>query len=186
MKILPDWTKAPDWAIAHALYTGGTSIVEVWVGECQYQTIIQGHPYSYGGDGGDSHHNPCRYQFHYETPRPEPWNGEGLPPVGCKLERLLDDEGRWGECECVAHKDGYAVIWVSHAHIWASKGSGMLRAIRTPEQIAAEQRDREIADLYFTINWNEGRDTWPIISSERKADYAKAIDAGYRKQATND
>lgn len=54
--------------------------------------------------------------------------------------------------------------------------------VRTPEQALSEERDKAIEELYFTINWNEGRDTWPIISSGRKADYAKAIDAGYRKQ----
>ena len=60
--------------------------------------------------------------------------------------------------------------------------AGSFRPIRTPGQIAEKERDQAIEDLYFTINWDEGRETWPIISSGRKADYAKAIDAGYRKQ----
>lgn len=115
------------------------------------------------------------------------WFGVGLPPVGTVCE-LRARGGGWGKAEIKYH--GRAVcVW-----LWSRDDGNIeqvehalcpdymeFRPVRTPEQIAAEERDREIADLYFTINWNEGRETWPIISNGRKADYAKAIDAGYRK-----
>ena len=124
-------------------------------------------------------------------PKTEPWSGEGLPPVGtvCQYNDLLpttfiDQELKWSDVRIVSHDIQYGdtyVVFSSLSGYSANRRPECFRPIRTPEQIAAEVRDREIADLYFTINWNEGRETWPIISNGRKADYAKAIDAGYRK-----
>lgn len=110
------------------------------------------------------------------------WNGEGLPPVGAVCENQFPPSG-WKKVKIIAHDEVKAVFRLDDGYQESYFGGsvGDFRLIRTPEQIAAEERDREIADLYFTINWNEGRETWPIISSGRKADYAKAIDAGYRK-----
>lgn len=114
-------------------------------------------------------------------PRPtiQEWTGEGLPPVGTVCEFRVK-EGDWRQCEVIAHKSEVAICWI-HCNKILSTGGASVRPIRTPEQIAEEVRDKAIADLYFTINWNEGRETWPIISSGRKADYAKAIDAGWQQ-----
>jgi hypothetical protein len=114
------------------------------------------------------------------------WTGEGLPPVGTVCEWRDDDSGSWVKVELRYLSEHTALLRFDLPCGGDSEGAYsptdcQFRPIRTPEQIAAEVRDREIADLYFTINWNEGRETWPIISGSRKADYAKAIDAGYRK-----
>ena len=113
------------------------------------------------------------------------WTGEGLPPVGTVCEVLNNElhSPKWELCT-ILFTGKYKVVYDSEScserasHIETAH----FRPLRTPEQIAAEERDKAIEDLYFTINWNEGRETWAFISSERKADYAKAIDAGYRKQ----
>jgi hypothetical protein len=112
------------------------------------------------------------------------WTGEIVPPVGiiCEYRRVHE----WQRVEVFAvkpnHNGSETALFTYENGTWCGCAEPFFfRPIRTPEQIAAEVRDREIADLYFTINWNEGRETWPIISSGRKADYAKAIDAGYRK-----
>lgn len=67
-----DWSKAPEWAIGHALYAFGGAIAEVWVGELKYQRLDQSKSFPYGGGSGESRHNPCRYQFSYEQLRPSP------------------------------------------------------------------------------------------------------------------
>lgn len=121
------------------------------------------------------------------TRKIEAWNGDGLPPSGILCE-LRTRPGSWGLAE-IKYISPSICVWLWRGELISPEQVDLarepwlieFRPIRTPEQIAAEERDREIADLYFTINWNEGRETWPIISSGRKADYAKAIDAGYRK-----
>lgn len=125
--------------------------------------------------------NPLGFDMSREdvVARPvEPWAGEGLPPVGTVCEYYADD-GVWRSCEIVAHKDGQAVVWVSNAHIWASSGAS-LRPIRTPEQIAAEERERAIDDLCASIVSHYEA---PKMS-EHYLGLARALhDAGYRKQA---
>lgn len=79
-----------------------------------------------------------------------------LDQVICSVER----EG--GECFCVIPE--------------------CLRPVRTPEQIAAEERERDACELYCTINWQGGVPEWKNQTVDRKNDYFKAIDAGYRKQ----
>lgn len=74
------------------------------------------------------------------------WDGEGLPPEG-PLEYKSNDGWRLGEC--VAIRDGYAVIWVNCGNLFAvsEHDKGALRPIRTPEQIAAEERKRALIEL---------------------------------------
>ena len=67
------------------------------------------------------------------TTRPEKWNGEGLPPVGTVCEYYADEDS-WRQCEIVAHKDGKAVVWVNHAHIWSTSSGAGFRPIKTGEQ----------------------------------------------------
>ncbi|MGN8278316.1 hypothetical protein [Pseudomonas sp. SMN5] len=160
-----DWSKAPEWAVAHALYAFGGAISEVWVGKEQYQRLDQPKPFPYGGGVGDARHNPRRYQFLYETLRPSPWNGEGLPPVGtvCEFEAYAAGNPIWKECRVIAHDEGFAVI--NYKNNYSAYRAGKFRPIRTPEQIAAE-------DLYQILN-EEGT----------IADQVNAIlKAGYRKQ----
>lgn len=59
-----------------------------------------------------------------------------------------------------------------------------LRHPRAPEQVAAEEREKAIKDLYYTINWDDDPKYWDdAVSVARKTDYAKAIDAGYTRVA---
>ncbi|WP_336187201.1 hypothetical protein [Pseudomonas aeruginosa] len=99
---------------------------------------------------------------------PSEWNGQGLPPVGTVCEYYAD-ENTWRRCEIVAHKDGQAVVWVNNAHIWASSGAS-LRPISTPEQIAAQEREKAIKEMCFAEE--------TLTVKQAKALY----DAGYRRQ----
>ncbi|HHM6046625.1 TPA: hypothetical protein ACRMOD_000355 [Pseudomonas aeruginosa] len=106
----------------------------------------------------------------FEARPQEAWDGQGLPPVGTVCEYYAD-ENTWRRCEIVAHKDGQAVVWVSNAHIWASSG-GSLRPIRTPEQIAAEEREKAVGDMAMSIQG---------VAYQYPTLYA-LYDAGYRRQ----
>lgn len=108
------------------------------------------------------------------------WNGDGLPPIGMHV--VVHDDGslvygRGESGEVIAHVDGCAVIRMSYG-----LGCFLPRCLRTPEQIAAEEREKAACELYCTINWHGGVPEWKNQTESRKQDYFKAIDAGYRKQ----
>ena len=124
------------------------------------------------------------------APKVVEWDGAGNPAMGSSIEYSIGDG--WYPCEVryVLNRDdcpGIALIaWCEHLgkdQYLSNDRDHRFRPVRTAEQVAAEEREKAIADLYFTINWNEGRETWPFISNGRKADYEKAIDAGYTKVA---
>ncbi len=138
-------------------------------------------------------------EFHIEQ-RPEPaqaWSGAGLPPVGAVCQFVEsrsacaahDGINQGTEVKVVAHfeacegvmvaaftfKDGDAGIQVSQAI------AKCFRPIRTPEQIAAEEREKSADSLYLTMWPNDtlheceaGNPKWNAC--------LKAVDAGYRKQ----
>lgn len=179
-----DWSKAPEWAVAHALHVFVGVIREVWVGDEQYQRLDQAKPFPYGGGLGDSRHNPLRHQFRFETCRPSPWNGKGLPPVGvvCELRCVT---GGWGEAE-IKYISATACVW-----LWKRSDGGEqvvewmevpykmeFRPLRTPEQIAAEEREKGILQLARDAGfwW---RDCMSI--TELPPVMAAIYDAGYRK-----
>jgi hypothetical protein len=100
-----------------------------------------------------------------------PWNGEGLPPVG-PVEYLSNDGWRAGEC--LAVKDGYAVVWVNCGNVFAisEHDKGTLRPIRTPEQIAAEERKLVTDDIQRVC----------VDGENNGIPFHEALyDAGYRK-----
>lgn len=115
----------------------------------------------------------------FEARPQESWDGQGLPPVGTVCEYYAD-ENTWRRCEIVAHKDGQAVVWVNNAHIWASSGAS-LRPIRTPEQIAAAERESAATSLYLTLWPNDTLHECEPGNPKMDA-CLRAIDAGYRRQ----
>lgn len=170
-----DWSKAPDWAVAHGLHETGFGIKEFWLGETQHQNLEHAKSFPYGG--GDpscgSFHNSRRASFSYVTPRPAPWTGEGLPPVGtvCEYQTWVNRE--WKKTKVLAHHLGFAV------HSWSVDGDDMevdsapaqdFRPLSTPEQIAAEEREAALKEMIALVGG----------SSRRSAE--ALYDAGYRKQ----
>lgn len=132
------------------------------------------------------------------------WNGEGLPPVGAvcvwdgctfAAEDPKEPDLHVGDqVKIIAHfKDGdfdlAAFTFNPRIHnpdrgtAWVNQGAhGCFRPIRTPEQIEAEERENAACELYRTINWHGGVPEWKNQTADRRNDYFKAIDAGYRKE----
>ena len=139
--------------------------------------------YSLGGYGDLGYVSDEAYErAAAQTYADVPWDGEGLPPVGavCEVSTPQMDGSRIkviirfvGEERIVAH-DGEA------ERCWLIKNC-QFRPIRKPEQIAADEREAAGKELYLTINWNDTAESWDRIG-QRRDDYLKAIDAGYRKQ----
>ena len=184
-----DWSKAPEWADGHGL-VAHHGITEVWVSPEQYAVVgAEDRAYPYGGGTGDHRHNFTRGQVQYITPRPARWDGEGLPPVGLEVECTFDSWGYWlkGKVLCYGEK----MIFMEQE---SSKGDGKFegsmnpdgirfRPIRTPEQIAADERLHKIRNAHTRIatTLDQFKQDIPGQSVARIVIEAM-IDAGYSKQ----
>lgn len=187
-----DWSKAPEWVIAHALYAFIDEIHEAWIGVEQYQRLDHPKPFPYGDSGVlGAQHNPRRSWFKYVTPRPAPWDGEGLPPVGtvCEFagfnpEETMPTDPRVGDkVTVIAHfMSGsfelaaftfYAPPEFEYLQV-AQGAYGCFRSIRTPEQIEAEERAKAIDAMIAACPY-PGSDCTRI-------DCEALYDANYRKQ----
>lgn len=123
----------------------------------------------------------CMSNSYLEIAQPEPWTGEGLPPVGTVCEFMKHNsppapEGKWtkgdirylSDCTVIIGGDG-----CEHVH---HPRNCSFRTIRTPEQIAAEEREKAIEGMITDTNILTG------IMSDRRIMAGQLYDAGYRKQ----
>lgn len=180
MKTEIDWSKAPDdatlWDLDDCLPK--SAFMKVEDGELFYFWAPTKDWTSYGRF--DSY-PPERFAV-----RPKavlaPWNGEGLPPVGCRCElnRFSDaPESQWAPVEILAHYSAPGLTQpvavfiplspIPHADQATAK---CFRPIRTAEQLAAETRKAALNDLVRLI---EGADAADKTIAE------VIYDAGYRK-----
>lgn len=115
--------------------------------------------------------------------RPAEWTGQGLPPVGTVCEVVQVSSQPHDYCrrfvgqnvKIVAHHvdvDGDEVaVFAASDYEFHALVAGCFRPIRTPEQIAADEREKAIAEMseaiktQFSFGWV----------------FEKLYDAGYRK-----
>lgn len=103
------------------------------------------------------------------------WNGEGLPPVGtvCEFLVLRDGYSAWDKGE-ILYSSPYTVVISAEAgeHVYHPRNL-KFRPVRTPKQIAAEEREAGIESIR------------QLLSNVACDDFHAAVaiyDAGYRKQ----
>lgn len=110
-------------------------------------------------------------------PRPAeyPWSGEGLPPVGAVCECQMRGYGDvWQKVIVLAHHNGHA--WVTgddSKHCFTVPPHGKFRPIKTPEQVAAEERESTVNDMCHIAQKGSG-------FGVNRADMYAIYDAGYR------
>jgi hypothetical protein len=105
------------------------------------------------------------------------WTGEGLPPVGTVCEYLgAHQYDQWSKVTIFAEwKD---LVFVDFGDGWRQeRDSSRFRPIRTPEQIAAEERSIAVSEIVHAVGWPAG-----TIGATEAAE--RIYDAGYRKQVT--
>lgn len=112
----------------------------------------------------------------HPQPSQELWNGEGLPPVGAEIEALLPGLGssRFWQQAKVVHgplPDSPGEILVFSLENTRPSWVDEFRPLRTPEQIAAEEREKAVVEMEQLIG---GAKTWPEA-------LRRIHDAGYRK-----
>lgn len=156
-----DWASMPEWVAAVAKTSGGQEVL-----------VRKGEPdWRYAG----------LQDIQRRPEEPQEWNGEGLPPVGTVCEAFwpTDTKPDWlkfevlfvGDVHCIARANGRELHYPkSHFDLEGVK----FRQIRTPEQIAAEEREKalvEMAGLRSVGHMPTFEEACAII-----------YDAGYRKQ----
>jgi len=105
-----------------------------------------------------------------------PWSGEGLPPVGVICEFRTGPGMSWSKGQVLAF-GGKKVFYQDYgSHEWSRLYDEIeFRPIRTPEQIAADERELAITDICVVMDKDPSR---PILREKAGVLY----DAGYRKQ----
>ncbi|HCE8270049.1 TPA: hypothetical protein NHR81_006078 [Pseudomonas aeruginosa] len=109
----------------------------------------------------------------FEARPQETWDGQGLPPVGVRVSVFDDGDlvyGHGESGEVIAHVEDCAVIRMSYG-----LGCFTAKNLRTPEQIAAEEREKAVGDMAMSIQGVPYQ--YPTL-------YA-LYDAGYRRQESS-
>ncbi len=172
-----DWTKAPEGA-NKAGFTGPDNYLQFYripgmFGDYDYWSEKRGW---FGSDF------PTCANHLFERPAKVEWDGQGLPPVGTVFEYRCHDScepNDWTAVHVLAHaahgsdtamllaEDDNGEPGTMYGRIWVT---GTCRPIRTPEQIAAEEREKAIEEMCFAEE--------TLTVKQAKALY----DAGYRRQ----
>lgn len=112
---------------------------------------------------------------------PPEWTGEGLPPVGTVCDLKFEHWTDWERHEILCH--GKAFIFVRELNSGLDREGSMaldgikFRPIRTPEQIAAEERIEEINEMAELSLYGH----YAITLAQAKIACAVLHDKGYRK-----
>ncbi|EPJ4524342.1 TPA: hypothetical protein L6A41_07080 [Pseudomonas aeruginosa] len=168
-----DWSKAPEGA-TH-LEPKGTEFGEGWMKKV-------GNEWSYWLEGSEVWAGvwadcfvSAEREATFEARPQETWDGKGLPPVGLMVEWKAGLDHDWQRVTVLAYANGDAWFQPEDGPSFIVGNPANFRRIRTPEQIAAEERSKE-CDRIFVI----------LSSVERegnRSDMAEALyDAGYRRQ----
>jgi hypothetical protein len=106
----------------------------------------------------------------HRKPESKTWDGEGYPDVEMICEYQVFETEIWRECEVVARRKGGWVVLDDECET-AFVTLQDIRPIRTPEQIAAEEREGAIHEMVDHLKrWVTVQDLCGVL-----------YDAGYRK-----
>ncbi|MCD2949347.1 hypothetical protein [Pseudomonas aeruginosa] len=105
-----------------------------------------------------------------ETREQSSWDGQGLPPVGAKCLTDRNDFLREVTILCHGKTRTFVFDHVSQEEICLVLKDRVFLPIRTPEQIAAEEREKAIEEMCFAEE--------TLTVKQAKALY----EAGYRRQ----
>ncbi|WP_329099221.1 hypothetical protein [Pseudomonas aeruginosa] len=103
---------------------------------------------------------------------PATWNGQGLPPVGLMVEWKAGLDHDWQRVTVLAYANSDAWFQPEDGPSFIVGNPANFRRIRTPEQIAAEEREKAVGDMAMSIQGVPYQ--YPTL-------YA-LFDAGYRRQ----
>lgn len=161
-----DWSKAPEGCIgAFARIISKTAFFVFSKRPSDYMSRE-----GYEGEGEDG---PYHVFSEYWEWIDKPWDGQGLPPTGLLVEWKAGLDHEWRRVTVLAYANGDAWLQPEDGGSFIVGNPANFRRIRTPEQIAAEEREAGISDMQ-TITDGAG----PTVYAKLSALY----DAAYRRQ----
>lgn len=165
-----DWSKAPEWATVRLKNVHDYSLF-AWAESYQENVRFQ--------RDDTTHTYPWLSVSSWTQVATRPvateWNGTGLPPAGTVCE-FREYCGTWAECTIIGEFKGRIICGCNATGTVGYIDLEELRPIRTPEQIAADEREAAIEDMYQIYKNSPGLAT--------QQGMAALYDHGYRKQST--
>lgn len=159
-----DWSNAPEGA-THWMPESRSWEAGFWKREGEANYFFE------GGEWRFSRAKPFGHPNLVKRPATPKWNGDGLPPVGVAVEWFSPVYG-WIGGRVVGH-DGMVTV-VSHDDGYTGCHAHEVRPIRTPEQIAAEEREKAVSQMAVVALAGDNQ----LIT---KIYLERLYDAGYRK-----
>lgn len=161
-----DWSKAPEGATRYHPET--SKVIEHWlkmVGDEEWIWTSVGKRWAPSIDTVEDG------QYHE---RPSAWSGEGLPPIGTVCEWLQGSSHQWERIQILGYHGRDTWIQQEDATSTIVGNIGNLRPLRTPEQIAAEERESAAKQICVDAGS-------PELTAGQMAIAYRLYDAGYRK-----
>ncbi|MDP5677803.1 hypothetical protein P3815_24990 [Pseudomonas aeruginosa] len=182
-----DWSKAPEGATHWE--PAGPEFDEGWMkkeGDYWFYWVEGTNKWFHGPSCSVSAERAARFEA-----RPQDaWDGQCLPPVGtvCIVE---PHNTLWGFSSTSGHER--KILAYHTDYVWLGNGDTPLettridkvdfRPIHTPEQIAAEEREKAVQEMLALDEYPHGQDRGGMMS---RADFCRVLyDAGYRRQESS-
>lgn len=179
-----DWKKSPEWANAVIASADGQ---EFYVSQFGGISARQRVGYSVVDDDASADMIHPHDWMLIETRHPA-WSGEGLPPAGTVCELRAHKLTEWSAAKIeFAFRNVIVWDWIGEPSMnglcTAYAHNVEIRPIRTPEQIAADEREKARDYALNTMTgegWTEGEteEQWQF----RLKIVSEMLDMGYRKQ----
>ncbi|HGN4792864.1 TPA: hypothetical protein ACKTE9_006628, partial [Pseudomonas aeruginosa] len=94
---------------------------------------------------------PVKRKATFEARPQEAWDGQGLPPTGLLVEWKSGLDHEWRRVTVLAYANGDAWLQPEDGDSFIVGNPENFRRIRTPEQIAAEEREKAVGDMAMSI-----------------------------------
>lgn len=122
-----------------------------------------------------------------ERPQPKPWSGpeDGLPPVNMVVEVFEcthDYTKRFnGQKVRILCHDNDTAVFAANNFEYHALIKDKFRAIRTPEQLAAEERERAVASMKGVFD-SVSDDLMPTSNKYLETLFGALYDAGFKQE----
>jgi len=189
-----DWSRAPEGA------THFDSLDKNWLQQFTGVSLVWDNKFGWSNHHGQYSSNLSEIKCIIAKPmiisNDTKWSGEGLPPVGAVV--VIDRMGLsiWPDAEqfigpnvkvlanYMAGDTPMIVVESPDESANCCFRACMARPVRTPEQIAAEERQREIDSAFSLVNTTTQVPGDFVRQNILRHAIETMIDAGYRKQVT--
>ncbi|MCS8242753.1 hypothetical protein N0464_08435 [Pseudomonas aeruginosa] len=168
-----DWTKAPEGA-NKAGFTGPNNYLQFY----RIPGRFGDYDYWSENNGWRGTDFPTCANKLFERPAKVEWDGRGLPPVGveCEYRHMIWPEYR--RCEIRYISDESLVAYDNGQEQYYRTPDMLFRPLPTPEQIAAEEREKAIDAM---LDLDPPHESGFGMTSRRQ--FCEVLfDAGYRRQ----